>query len=250
MTWAHRLCAYDVESTGVNDQRTDRIVTAAVIHIQPGQPVDVHEWLVAVDIDIPPGATEVHKITTASARTHGRPAADVIAEIGDELRRGWAAGEVLCAFNAAYDLTITADETRRWLGRDFPIMGGVADPMVLDKIVDKYRKGSRRLGAVAEHYGVKIDGELHGSTTDALVAARVAWKLARLFPEVGDLDVRALYRLQVRAKAEQAAGLQDHLRAKARDAGESVEAVEAIVIDQSWPIAPVPVPATAAATTE
>jgi DNA polymerase-3 subunit epsilon len=244
MTWADGLLVpFDLESTGV-DVETDRIVTATVIQVK-GADVAPRQWLAAVEIDIPPGAQAVHGVTTQRAREEGRPPAEVIAEIGDALRDGWAAGGIVVGHNVSFDMTLLDRETRRHCGRPFQVVGPIADSFVLDKHYDRYRRGKRNLTATAEHYQVALDGA-HDAVEDALASARICWRMCRVYPQLAAISWRDLYRLQVRLRAEQAAGLQDHLRRKARDDGADVAAVEAITVDPFWPIKPLPT--TAAAT--
>jgi DNA polymerase-3 subunit epsilon len=245
VSWADgRLSAFDLETSGVDHER-DRIVTAVVAHIAPGRDPVIHEWLIAVDVDIPESATAIHGVTTEHARAYGRPAAEVVPEIAAELRIGWSAGAIVVGHNIAFDFSFLDREHRRWAEQPFAVTGPVADSFVLDRHVDKYRKGSRKLEAVADLYCVRLDGA-HNATADALAAARVLWRMCRVYPDLGAMDVRDLFRLQVTAKAEQAAGLQDHLRQKKVDAGAPVDEIESVVVDPHWPI--IPVPATAAIT--
>jgi DNA polymerase-3 subunit epsilon len=241
------LISADTETTGV-DVETSRILSACVIFIRPGAEPDVHQWVINPGVPVPESATAIHGLTDDYVREYGGPPADCIAEIGDELRRGWAAGGVVVGYNLSFDLTLIDRECRRHLGRPFQVMGPIADGFILDKHTDKYRKGSRKLAAVAEHHQVK-QLDAHDALGDAFAAARVVWKIARTYPEIGEMDLRDLYRLQVKARAEQASGLQDHLRRKAHDAGQSVADIEAIIVDPFWPIKPVPT-TTAAATEE
>jgi DNA polymerase-3 subunit epsilon len=59
--------------------------------------------------------------------------------------------------------------------------GPIIDPLVIDKAVDRYRRGKRTLEVVAEHYGVPLDGA-HEASADAIAAGRVAQAIARSFP--------------------------------------------------------------------
>jgi DNA polymerase-3 subunit epsilon len=197
--WARgEQAPFDVESTGVSVE-SDRIVSATVARIRPGQPTEVRSHLIAVDVDIPEGATEVHGITTGHARANGRPAAEVLDLVAGDLALAMRAGVPVVGCNLAYDFTILDRELRRHrlptveerLGR--PI-GPVIDVFVLDKALDRYRKGGRKLVDLCEHYGVRIDGA-HDAEFDAMAAARVAYRLAqRAAKAVSDpLDVADLY---------------------------------------------------------
>jgi DNA polymerase-3 subunit epsilon len=102
--------------------------------------------------------------------------------------------------------------------------GVVIDPLVLDKHLDTYRRGSRTLAAACAHYGVTLDGA-HEASADALGAMRVAWKIAMRYPAIAAMPPGELHELQVKAKAAQSASFQAYLRR--RGSGE--------VVDGSWP---------------
>ncbi|GAA3366567.1 hypothetical protein [Saccharopolyspora gregorii] len=71
--------------------------------------------------------------------------------------------------------------------------GPVVDPRCLDKRFDRYRKGKRTLGALCEHYRVRLDSA-HDATADALACARLAWRLAKTHPdEIGTRALAALH---------------------------------------------------------
>jgi DNA polymerase-3 subunit epsilon len=245
MSWhTRRLAAFDLETTGI-DSESDRIVTAAVSLVGDGRPSAFHAWLLDPGIPIPPGASAVHGITTERARAEGRPPAEAVEEIVAALAEQLAQGVPVVAFNARFDLTCLDREARRHgIAPLVDRVGGAAgmlvvDPFVLDKQVDRYRKGKRTLGAVCAHYRVPLD-EAHAANADALAAARVAWRLGEAFAELRDVDLPTLHTQQVGWAAEQAASFEEYLRRSGREER----------IEPAWPIvpaAPMPTPVPAAA---
>lgn len=229
MTW-HRqpLVAFDLETTGI-DPHQDRVVTAAVLHIDPrdGQ-VETYTWLVNPGCDIPEPATAVHGVTTEHAREHGRDPASALLEIAAHLGRAASDGTPLVVYNAPYDLTLLACECARH-DTVAPALGPVVDPLVLDRGIDRYRPGSRRLTATAAHYGVALtEDEAHGASADALAAARVAWKLATVYPdEIGTADLGELQHWQQARHDEWAAGFEQYLRRQGREDAD---------IPRGWPV--------------
>lgn len=179
-SWARSVGVFDLETTGV-DVASDRIVTAHVgVLGHDGSVTSARAWLADPGVDIPPGATAVHGITTAHARTHGRRAADVVAEVVDELRALFDAGIPVVAYNAPYDFSLLKHEAIRHGIPAISDPSPVIDPLVLDKAFDRYRKGKRTLSVVAAHYAVVLDGA-HDASADAIAAGRVAQALASRF---------------------------------------------------------------------
>lgn len=235
MSWAAGpLCAFDLETTSP-DPATARIVTATVLRID-GNHVDEFAWIADPGVDIPAEASAVHGITSEWAREHGQPAVDVVIGVRIALAKAWAEDVPLVIFNAAYDLTVMAAEVQRYrLRPEFTVDGPVIDPYVIDKAVDPYRRGSRRLGDQCLHYGIQLDNA-HTSSDDALAAARLAWKIARRYPEVGDLDLATLHTRQADWHARQAASLQEYLRRQKRQAGATSDEIAAVVCNPGWPL--------------
>jgi DNA polymerase-3 subunit epsilon len=242
MSWyLGRLAAFDIETTGV-DPQSDRIVTAAVCLAGGDRPVESYSWLVDPGVEIPEGAAAVHGISTEQARAEGGDPAEAVAEITAILADQVRLGVPIIAFNARFDLTCLDREARRH--GIVPLVdrvGGpehmlVIDPFVLDKQIDRFRRGKRTLGAVCEHYRVRLDAA-HAAGADALAAARVAWRLGQTIAELRELDLRDLHGRQVLWAAEQAASLEEYFREQGRDEP----------IERAWPIVPAAVLAVAAA---
>lgn len=220
-SWADRpVCAMDLETTGT-DPLTARVVTACVAAIGPGG-TKVRNWLLDPQMEIPAGAADVHGVDTARARAEGQDYAAGYAEIRAALDDAWAAGHTVVAFNAAYDLTIIHHEGLR-LGHPPLHPGAVADPYVIDRQVDRYRKGRRTLTDVCAHYGVTLDGA-HQAEADALAAAGLVRTLLQRHPELAGLDITAE---QTRWHRER----QDDFAAYLRRIGRSADDV-----DGQWPI--------------
>lgn len=206
--WQQRLCAFDTESTGV-DVFGDRIVSAAVIRCGGGKPTEIRTWLINPGVPIPDGASAIHGITTERAKAEGVAPAKALLEIADELAAAVQDGEPLVIVNAPFDLSMLSAELQR-LALELPIGPAmVIDPLVLDKHVDKFRKGSRNLDALAAHYNAKLD-RAHDAASDAITAARVAYRIGQIYPAVGSIGLRDLQALQRDAYREQAQGLNDY----------------------------------------
>lgn len=247
MTWADGpLAAFDVETTGV-DVESDRIVTATVaVILHQGQTVhtDSTSWLINPGVPIPQAATDVHGITDEQARLDGRAPAEALPEIIHALYEVWRAGIPVVVYNAPFDLTVLARELRRHAAE--PVThrrGHVIDPLVLDKGVDRFRRGSRKLQDVCAHYDVRLDGA-HTSAGDALAAARVAWRIAQRHRDIGGMDLGELQTVQAGWYAEQQGSFGTYLTRLAGEQEDPEEAARlyarAAAVDVSWPVRPRP----------
>ena len=215
MSWATgRMCGFDLETTGT-DVESDRIVTACVVLCDGGQPVQSSTWLADPGVNIPAAATAVHGVSSERARSKGRSAAEVVDEVTSALADALPRGIPVVAMNARFDLTLLDRECRRYglptlLDRvPDSVIWPVIDPLVIDKQVDRYRRGSRTLEALCAHYRVALDSA-HEAASDALGAARLAWRLGTQYPRLAAMDVEELHHCQIAWAAEQAVGLREY----------------------------------------
>ncbi|WP_157002841.1 exonuclease domain-containing protein [Agromyces laixinhei] len=205
--WADTLAVFDLETTGI-DVDTCRIVTAHVgVLGASGEVLEQREWLVDPGVEIPTAASLIHGVSTERARLEGQAAPGAVAEIIGAVTDAAARGLPIVAYNAAYDLTILDREAARYGLAPLPAPGAVIDPLVIDKAVDKYRRGKRTLSAAAEHYGVVLD-DAHDAGADAVAAGRVAQAIARAYPQLAATAVAELHARQVDWSREQAESYQ------------------------------------------
>lgn len=218
-----RVLSFDLETTSVNPFEA-RIVTSALVRIDSSGS-HPHEILADPGVEIPLEAQEVHGITTEYAREHGRPHEDVVAETIETIRNAWKQGYTLVVYNAAYDLTVLHQ-----LDPSFLVEGPVYDPYVIDKILDRYRKGKRTLTALSEHYAVKLE-QAHNASADALAAARIAWKQATntFHSTISQLTLAELMERQAVGYYEVQSGFRSHLQQSGR-------AENAATVNTSWPM--------------
>jgi DNA polymerase-3 subunit epsilon len=227
------LAAFDTETTGV-DVETDRIVSAAlVVQDAPGSRPRVSRWLVNPGVPVPAAATEVHGLTEEHLQRNGRWPAPVMYEVAEALAEQAGVGRPLVVMNAPFDLTLLDRELRRhrassldrWFERT-PLL--VLDPRVLDKHLDRYRKGRRTLTALCAHYGVPLEGA-HDAAADAAAALEVTRAVGRRFASrLERLSPGELHTLQTVWHAAQARGLQAWFARSGSDE----------VVDPAWPLRP------------
>lgn len=199
MTWfSGPVVGFDTETTGV-DVHADRIVSAAVITRTDGAD-ETATWLIDPGVEIPAGAAAVHGITTEHAREHGRPPREALAEISQRLFTALDAGIPLVGFNVAFDLTLLEAELARY---DLPtltsrLVGPIApiiDPLVLDRGMDRYRRGKRTLTHITAHYGVAT-GDLHDAGEDVRATLGVLEAIAAKYPEITEMPLTELHTWQ------------------------------------------------------
>ncbi len=227
------LASFDTETTGV-DVETDRIVSAAlVVQLAPGAAPQAASWLADPGVPIPDGARAVHGITDERVRAEGRPPRTVVAQIARALAEQARAGHPVVVMNAPYDLTLLDRELRRHRGMtlaDFldPAELLILDPRVLDKHVDRYRKGRRTLTDLCCHYGVDLAGA-HDACADATAAMGLVRAIGARYPgALGSLSAAELHLRQRVWYAAQARGLQNWFDRTGADER----------VDLSWPLRP------------
>ncbi|MFC8920362.1 3'-5' exonuclease [Streptomyces sp. NPDC047821] len=227
------LAAFDTETTGV-DVENDRIVSAAVVvQDAPGGRVRTTRWLVNPGVPVPPAATEVHGLTDDHLQRNGRWPSPVMEEIARQLAEQSAAGRPLVVMNAPFDLTLLDRELRRHRAsplsrylQNVPMC--VLDPRVLDKHLDRYRKGRRTLTDLCAHYEVALEGA-HDAAADATAAMEVVRAVGRRFAaRLERLSPAELHTLQAVWHAAQARGLQAWF---ARNGSQEA-------VDPAWPLRP------------
>lgn len=229
-----RFVGFDIESTGV-DPQVDRIVTFSII-IQGEKESTVHEWMIDPGIEIPEGASNVHGVTTDVARELGREPEEALREIW-KIFTGLTAGAeatptILTAYNCPFDLTMLREELKRHgvIGQNSQEVEelvhslGIIDPLVVDKALDPYRRGSRKLIDVADHHGFSLTNA-HNSTADVEATIHLAQKFLSKLRE--GATIGQLMELQASSKLEQSASLSDYFRRQGREDWE---------VDGSWPI--------------
>jgi len=238
-----RRAGFDTETTGPNPAE-DRIVTAALTVRGGGRPDQDYTWLINPGVDIPAEATAVHGITTEQAQTNGQAPKVALEDIAVKLAAALNYGMPVVAFNLSFDWTVLDRDLRRhgltpMSERLTVAWPALVDPHVIDKHVDRYRKGTgmRKLQPTADVYGVRLD-DWHTAEADAVAALLIAEQQFRQFPWLSLLGGAGLYGAQQAWRAEQQAGLQEWFRTKA--APEQGGAPEK-VIDGSWPMLPFPV---------
>ena len=215
MAWPdHPLIGLDFETTGV-DPLSDLPVQVALVWCDGTGELRTVSWLVDPGRDVPEGAVAVHGITTERVRDEGRPLGETARILHRELEKAALEDVPVVAMNASFDVTIASCLFERE-GLAPLSWRLVVDPLVLDRHLDRYRKGKRRLDALCGHYGVALESA-HDAGHDAAAAVALARELGRRFPDAGELEADELTRLQCGWHREWAAGFDDWCRRNGRE---------------------------------
>jgi DNA polymerase-3 subunit epsilon len=234
------MLAFDLETTGV-DRFTDVPVSFALLLIRDGRVVDRRRRLVDPGREIPTAATAIHGITTEEARARGVPLQTAVPWIARVLIRASRRGMPVAGMCLGYDLTLLDACLQRITGAglvEAGWRGPVLDASVIDRRVDRYRRGRRTLVALCEHYAVPAD-VAHEASADALAAVDVLRATAQRFPKLAAVPLDVLFRWQVRWHREWALSYSEW---RSRN-GLSPLATNEL----EWPLAPPPEPEATAA---
>lgn len=226
------LIGFDTETTGVSPAK-DRIVTSSIVLLDANGTIHEHwEWLINPGIDIAEGASAVHGITNEVAQAQGADPMMSVYEIASVLSYYMRNDVPVVAYNAAFDFSLLNAECKRHLGYDFyqffperTLPAYILDPYVLDKKLDKYRKGSRTLTASAQVYGVDLENA-HASYDDCVAAVGVLRGLWDKFPVLNQGEFLELFEAQQGWYKEQQEGLAKYFESQGTEAD----------INTLWPI--------------
>jgi len=200
MNWPKRTLVFDTETSGI-DVFNDRIVQLFIgIADENGDLIEKYEWLIDPGIEVPEGASDVHGFTTEYLRENGRnpqtalrEAAGVFAEYSDI---PWV------AFNVNFDLSILyAEFTRHGIvsGWAETVLDAwdilLIDGLVIDRAKDRYRKGKRKLGNMADTYGIAYDPDaLHDAGADVELTAKVSRAIVNKYGIPSKAEQAEMYR--------------------------------------------------------
>ena len=189
--------AFDTETTGLRSDA--RIVELAVAYFTNGEVVETWESLFfppSVDLDDPDVmvAFEINHIDP-DLLEHEKTFEEKIEEILKVL----AGEEIWVAHNTPFDLRMLGYEFHH-ARTEMPQPKYAMDTMMIDKAIDKYRKGRRTLEVTAPIWGVQFEGPAHRALTDAIACGRLFWAMTQSGRVPPNLD--AMHGLQAKARKE------------------------------------------------
>lgn len=217
------LLSLDTETTGV-DPWVSSVVTCNMTYDYLDKEPYVCDWLINPGVEIPQGASDVHGITNEIAQEKGMPPEIGLASIAEHLNLWHMQGYPIVVYNAAFDLTLLRAEFDRYDIKCINPFDKVIDPLVLDKQLDKYRKGKRQLTVTASHYGITLENA-HSADADSLASVKIARALGRKYRI--NAPIEEVHAKQIDFRREQSESLQEYFRKKEND--------DSIVINGEWP---------------
>lgn len=179
----------DYETTGT-DTTTCRPVSFACGVVNPDGSEYIKQLnayrIVNPGCAVPKEAAAVHGISTRRARREGISPTDALMEIHSVLEVCLREDLPLVIFNALFDWSLVHREHERLGFKGLPVRPALLDPLVIDRYVDRYRKGKRNLGLMHQHYtGEDLEGA-HDALADCVGAVRVMRELAARYTEIGE----------------------------------------------------------------
>ena len=182
---AHPYVVFDLETTGLKPSRGDAIVQIGAVRVVRGEEVGSFVTLVDPGRPIPPVSTRYHGITDAMVA--GAPG--VAQAVGDF--RDFAAGAVLVAHNAAFDMTALRAAARDGAPR-------LANPALCSMFLASWldpKESDVTLDGLCGRMGIVIQGR-HDALGDARATAALWMSLlaraaARGASELPELAARS-----------------------------------------------------------
>jgi DNA polymerase-3 subunit epsilon len=156
----------DVETTGISAWAGDRVTEVAAVFVQGGEVRDVFQSLVNPGRPIPPFISRLTGISDAMVKD-----APPFGAIAGELAREMV-GRVFVAHNARFDWNFLSAEYNRVAKA--PLEALANDQLCTVRLARRLlaHLPRRNLDAVANHYGVEIEGR-HRAMGDARATAHV-----------------------------------------------------------------------------
>lgn len=161
------LAVIDVETTGLNPFRHDRIVELAVVLMNPRVGI-IEEFTTLVNPERDVGPTRIHGITASDVINAPR-FIEVAGSLVDILKKSHA----FVGHNVRFDISFLQAEFAK-IGHELP-QCTLIDTLAL--------AGGGKLAACCARYGVQYSGRLHSALDDARATAGLLEKILAIHPD-------------------------------------------------------------------
>ena len=101
----------------------------------------------------------------------------------------------------------------------------VVDPLVLDRKLDRFRKGKKTLTEMAPVYGAIASPDAHTAEVDVAMTLDVLAGMVDKYPQLASMSALELMDYQLQAHRDWAEDFEKYLRKQGKDAN----------IDREWP---------------
>jgi DNA polymerase-3 subunit epsilon len=180
------IAVLDVETTGLDPTRGDRVCEIAILRSVGREPVDAYQHLIHPQRRMRPGALRVHGITDEMLA--GQPTFPEVARDVLEVMEG----AVLVGHNLAFDLGFIETELAR-AGLSLGPYVGLDTLRLARRLYTRRRYG---LGALAASLGLAIDGRAHRAMADVLLTRLVFHRILEDVQRDSPCTVRHLHAMQ------------------------------------------------------
>lgn len=199
MTWKEQVfIGLDFETTSPDPKIALPVEIGLIIVSKEGAILEDFSAIVNPGITIPEEAIAVHGITQERVEKEGIPCEKALETLRGVLLEFKTAPVVI--YNVPYDWSIVYNQT---VNRGISMLELInrpicfIDPLVIDRSVDKYRKGSRKLNDVCKHYGVSLENA-HSAKDDAHATCLLTKAIIKEYPAIGMVSLVELQNKQIK----------------------------------------------------
>lgn len=184
------VLVFDLETTGV-DVEEDVPVSFSLVQYAYGHVVFESHQIIDPGRSIPDESIAIHHITDEIAKSFGIPLVSALTQLREALINASELGWIVLGMNVSFDLTVVDRACKKYLGKgllDTNYAAATLDILILDRHLDRFRKGKRRLIDLATAYSVTTSEALHNSLVDSKVTLRVLLAMLDRYPELVELS--------------------------------------------------------------
>ncbi len=213
MNWLkEKIACFDTETTGTSISESN-IASAALVVCQDGEVQEMSSCLIAVEM--PEEAGAINGLSTEYLAKNGLSPKNGISAIWMDVMALLDEGIPILGHNVSFDLSLLNSEAKRHglppLSSPESRFRPIIDTFVIDKEMDRFRRGKRKLLSLAETYRIDVDGvTVHNSSCDAILSYQVFLAMVKKFPKLDEMDADDLHAAQMVWAKNQAESFRDY----------------------------------------